>query len=298
MEIIKETKNNGVLTIKEIDYYTAKNMIVKNHYSKKWNSSFGKINIGIFKDNELKGCCVFGNLMNPNSWASITDLGKDKVMELNRMWVSDDLNKNAETVLLSASFRIIQHKFPNIYFIQSFADGRLGCGTVYKAANFKYYGFSKSLFFRHKDTGETFHKVPLENTKRPYGFLVKNSYLLDDKLTPFYVKTYRYIYSLNKKYKPILQEQEYPSYEKGEVETEYTPADTALARLYVMYLNIGANTYAQKALNLIKSTNKEALINNALGESAIKDFLNKKDFYRDKLKVLLTFKSNNDIIEV
>ena len=42
----------GVLVIKEIDKKIAKEIIIKNHYSHKWNTSFGKINIGIYqKDN-------------------------------------------------------------------------------------------------------------------------------------------------------------------------------------------------------------------------------------------------------
>ena len=162
MEIVKNSKNNGILNIKEIDYNVAKHMMINNHYSKKWNTSFGKINVGIFKDEKLMGSAVFGNLMNPNSYKKITDCGKESVVELNRLWISDLLKHNAESILISSCIKIIKNCYKNIKFVQSFADGRLGCGTIYKASNFKYYGYSKSLFFKDLESGEIFHKVPLD----------------------------------------------------------------------------------------------------------------------------------------
>ena len=165
--VIKKSKNNGNLLIKEIDYDVAKKMVVKNHYSHTWNTSFGKINFGIYRGDKLLGCAVYGNLMNPKSTKSITDDGE--IIELNRLWVDDVLGKNTETMFLSATFTIIKNKYPEIVLVQSFADGRLGVGTIYKASNFGYYGKTTSRFF---DNGnETFHKVPLENTKRPKGFI-------------------------------------------------------------------------------------------------------------------------------
>lgn len=265
MEVTKVSKNLGTLIIKEVEYNIAKDIIVKNHYSKKWNTSFGKVNIGIFKDNKLLGVAVFGNLMNPNSHSKITDLGRSSVIELNRLWIDDELGHNAETILLGASFKIIKHSYPHIKFVQSFADGRLGCGTIYKASNFKYYGYSKSLFFEDVETGEVFHKVPLENTKRPQGFLVKNKRYLEGKLKPFYVKTYRYIYPLDKKEKCKLEEKEYPKYEKGIVETVFKHPNSLLCRLYIMYNEIGEYKLRDKCFNeVINELKEKDKINNIM----------------------------------
>jgi len=249
MEIIKKTKNNGVLLLKEITYDVAKKMMLENHYSKKWNTSFGKINIGIFKDGELLGGAVFGNLMNPNSYVKITEEGRESVIELNRMWIDDKLGKNAETVLISQSFKILKKSYPHVKFVQSFADGRLGCGTIYKASNFKYFGYDESLFFEDIETGEVFHKVPLENTKRPQGFLNKNRRYLDKKLKPFYVKTYRYIYPLYKYNDLKLKEKSYPEYNKGMLYTKMNHSIGLLCRLGIMYKEIGDTEYYQKAMN-------------------------------------------------
>lgn len=219
MIIEKNTSNMGTLIIKEIDYSLAKDIIVKNHYSHKWNTSFGKINIGVFKK-EKKDCCIgvatFGNLMNPNSYVNLNSkFTKENVIELNRLWIDDCLGMNAETILLGACWKIIRNDHAEVKAVQSFADGRLGCGTIYKASNFDYYGYTESLFYENIETGETQHKVPMENTKRPDGMIKLNYQFAQGLLRPFLVKTYRYIYPLYKNVKIDLIKKEYPKYEKG-----------------------------------------------------------------------------------
>lgn len=253
-EITKISKNLGTLVMRKIEFQVAKDMIVKNHYSKKWNTSFGKINIGMFKENKLLGVAVFGNLMNTKSYKNISDYGKNSVLELNRLWIDDELGKNAETILISSSFKIIKIDFPNVRFIQSFADGRLGCGTIYKASNFKYFGYEETLFFEDLETGEVFHKIPLENTNRPLGFLGKNAKYLNGKLKPFKVKTYKYIYPLYKSDKIKLKEQCYPKYDKGIIRTNYKHPKSLLARLVIMYNEIGLDKLSEKALQEIKAS--------------------------------------------
>lgn len=277
MEIIKDTKINGTLVIKEIDYDTAKKMMIEKHYSHKWNTSFGKINIGVFKDGRLLGACVFGNLMNPNSHSNISEFGKESVVELNRMWLDDELGKNAETVLISSSFKIIKHCYPDVKFVQSFADGRLGCGTVYKASNFKYFGFDESLFFKDKITEEVFHKVPLENTKRPIGFLCKNRGYLDGNLQAFKVKTFKYIYELYPKCKCKLKQIPYPEYSIGYEDVEFNHPIGLLCRLGIMYKAIGDCKYAKKVYDeLLKYYGKDVIlkeIENQKTNESVKWFL-------------------------
>lgn len=261
MEVIKSTKL-GVLVFREVPTSVAKPMIVENHYSGKWNTSFGKVNVGVFRDDMLLGVAVFGNLMNPNSWRKIADVGPDGVLELNRLWISDELGHNAETLLLGASWRILRSEHPHVKAVQSFADGRLGVGTIYKASNFRYYGFSESLFFEDTETGEVFHKVPLENTKRPKGFLGKNRRYLDGKLRPFKVKTYRYIYPLYRNTKILLDERPYPEYEKGERTVEFAHPNSLVARLAVMYRAVGDSVYASKCEALVTQEDLEKAKNN------------------------------------
>jgi hypothetical protein len=211
--IIKEK----TLIFKEVDKKTSEKMMVENHYSHKWNKGlFGKINIGIFENDILLGIASFGYPMNPKSYKNISvDFVQENLLELNRLWIDDTLGKNAESILLSVSWKILKSEYPRVKAIQSFADGRLGCGTIYKATNFKYYGYRESLFFENIEDGLTYHKVPMENTATPSGMIKLNTLMIQGKLKPFIVKTYRYIMILNKNIKIDLIEQPYPIYEKG-----------------------------------------------------------------------------------
>lgn len=271
----RKTKNNGVLRIKEIPYELAKKICLEKHYSKKWNATFGVINIGIFKEgvDDCLGVASFGRLMNPNSYKSISEnITADQILELNRLWVDDRLIHNAETVFLSLSFKYIKRYYNHIKMIQSFADGRLGCGTIYKAANFNYYGYHKTLFFEDvRDIKKTYHKAPFENTSRLIPMIARNISLAEGSLRAFYVKTYRYIYIIDKRYKKNikLQEKPYPEYEKGkEYVDNYKQTLSVMARVYM-------------ALRLVKDEFQEE-------KKIIRNYI--KDNYGDK--------SNEDLKEI
>lgn len=264
-EVVKNSKSLGILVIKPIYRELAKQMIVKNHYSNKWNNSFGAINYGIYRDDVLLGVAVYGNMMNCNAHSHIITTGQDSIIELNRLWISDVLGKNAESILISASFKLMRVQHPKIKFIQSFADGRLGCGTIYKATNFQYYGYTKSLFFENTESGEVTHKVPMENTARPTTFLSKNAQFLDGKMTNFYVKTYRYIYTLDRDGlkkkngiivddpRVLLKSEPYPEYDKGIIPvSNYVPSFPMMVRLYIMFDAIQIDEYSKKVLDYLK----------------------------------------------
>ena len=104
--------------------------------------------------------------------------------------------------------------------VQSFADGRLGCGTIYKATNFKYFGFHKTLFYENKITGEITHEVIMNNANHT-GIVRMNRQWCEGNLKPFVVNTYRYIYPL-KKINFKIKEKPYPEYNIGkQYLTEY-----------------------------------------------------------------------------
>lgn len=275
------------LCFKEIDYETSKEMIIKNHYSHKWNTAFGKINIGVFENDELLGVAVFGNLMNPNSFKNFNDdFEKDSVIELNRLWVDDRLGGNTETILMKASFDIIRKKYKHIKAIQSFADGRLGCGTIYKAMNFNYYGYSETLFYENIENGETYHKVPMENTARPDGMIKLNYMWVKKILKPFKVKTYKYIYPLYKDVKIKYQEQEYPKYDKGLVYLDdYEHRKELVKRAFVLSYILGYDKEFDElkkhvSLDDIQETIKERTIleiaKNRKVEEKLKELENEK----------------------
>ena len=283
----------GGLLFFEINRDEAKEMIIKNHYSHKWNTSFGKINIGVFKESEPKKClgvASFGNMMNPQSYNSISnDINIENIIELNRLWVDDCLGKNTETLLLSACWSIFRNKYPQIKVVQSFADGRLGCGTIYKAASFKYYGYTESLFYENLLTGETQHKVPMENTSRPQGMTKLNKEFCEGILKPFKVKTYRYLFLLDKKVKIKLKELPYPEYSKGLVYLDdYQHNYKLIFRAWCLSYLLDKNEYCKVFEEYCKKHFNEDFILQAKTETktnkSILDICNKKNIL-EKLNI-------------
>ena len=219
LQIIKHTSSLGSLVIKVIDKSLAKEMVIKNHYSHKWNDGgFGKFNFGIFKidePNKCLGCSVFGYMKNPKAKIFEHPNPHAWICELNRLWVDYTLGKNTETIFISASIKLLRKLDPNIVAVQSFADGRLGCGTIYKAANFKYYGFHHTRFLKNIRTSEMVHEQLFTNTTSPKGYIRNNIACLLGDMEGFPVRTYRYIYPLSKHFRFKLPELPYPEYNKG-----------------------------------------------------------------------------------
>jgi hypothetical protein len=239
MVIRKETKNLGNVLIKAVDKALAKEVIVKNHYSHKWlDSGFGRFNYGIFREEKPDDClgvAVYGLMKNPKARIFTHPNSKAWMCELNRMWIDDCLGHNAETLLIAASLKLLRRADPTIVAVQSFADGRLGCGTIYKAANFKYYGYHHTRFMANTRTGEFVHEQIFTNSTSPSGYLRANiSYLIGDFKT-FQVKTYRYIYPFCKHFKFKSPELPYPEYDKGMQPVEWV-RNTTVIKDNIVYL--------------------------------------------------------------
>ncbi|GIZ14143.1 hypothetical protein [Capnocytophaga catalasegens] len=218
---IVQSNTMGNLVIKRVSKEKAKQMIIENHYSHKWNNaSFGLFNYGIFRehyeaDNECLRVAVYGYMMHPKAHYFTHPNPMAMMLELNRMWISDELGKNAETILISRSLKLLREDCLNCVAVQSFADGRLGCGTIYKAANFKYFGGHKTTFVKNKRTGEINHEMNFTRMDSKSIYLRNNlAYLLGD-LEVFQVDTYRYIFPLCKRFRYNKAQQSYPAYNKG-----------------------------------------------------------------------------------
>ena len=116
--------SNGRLYVKEIDRDLANDIIVKNHYSHKF-TGHSYIHLGVYINSELVGCLQYGYAMNPSSGDSIVPgTGNKDYLELNRMWLSDKAPRNSESMAVSCSIKYIRGKYPNVEWIQSFADDR------------------------------------------------------------------------------------------------------------------------------------------------------------------------------
>ena len=218
--ILVQSSTMGNLIIKRVSKDKARELIINNHYSHKMGANHGLYNYGIFRESnqeesECLGVAVYGYMMHPKH-RNFTHPRVDTFMlELNRMWISDVLGKNAESILISRSLRLLKEDCPNCVAVQSFADGRLGCGTIYKAANFRYFGSHKTIFFKNTRTGEISHEMNLTRMDSKSTYLRNNlAYLLGD-FEIFQVDTYRYIFPLSKHFVYNKPQQPYPEYKRG-----------------------------------------------------------------------------------
>jgi len=123
--------------IAQIDYKTAMNVIVREHYLRR--KAPCSVAFGLFKENTLLGVICYGT---PSSAPLRSGIAgpqfANNVIELTRLWVSDDVPKNGESFLIG---RTIKHSGKEI--IVSFAEINQGhIGTVYQATNWLYTGLS------------------------------------------------------------------------------------------------------------------------------------------------------------
>jgi len=197
--IIGIKKDN--LMLKKIEYYKASNIIIKNHYSHKTATrSHTLLNIGIYLNDKCIGAMQYGYAMNPLSCTSIvSDTKVDEYYELNRLWIDDIAGKNTESQVIGMSFRLIKEVNPKIKWIQSFADGRVGVGTIYQATNFLYCGSHKQKFVSFN--GETHHIGKFTNKQKTFGRMFGN---LLPTLPNNEYQQYRYIYFLDKEWEKKL----------------------------------------------------------------------------------------------
>lgn len=198
--------------VREIDRNLANEIIVNNHYSKKFYAA-SYIHLGVFIDGVLRGVLQFGFAMNPASAGSVvTGTEGDQYLELNRMWLSDEAPRNSESMAISRAIKFIKRKYKKVKWIQSFADERCNCfGVVYQAANFRYYGEHNATFW-YLDN-EVYHNSLM--TRDPK--LSKAAARLQSNkqnAVPHTFRQFRYIYWIDHSWKRrcTLDEQPYPKH--------------------------------------------------------------------------------------
>jgi hypothetical protein len=205
---------NAAFYVKEIDRKKANEIIVKNHYSKKYyNATY--IHLGVWIKNELLGILQFGYAMNPASCSSVVENTQiDEYLELNRMWLDDKAQRNSESMAISYSMKYIKNKYPKIKWVQSFADERCGgFGIVYQSANFEFYGEHIATFWTLNN--EVYHNSLMTrnpNLSKSAAYLQANKELA----TSENLRQFRYIYWIDTKAKKnvLLKQQPYPKHYK------------------------------------------------------------------------------------
>lgn len=212
--------------VREVDRDFANDVIVKNHYSRKYYAA-SYIHLGIY-DPDFIGVLQYGYAMNPASQGSVVGgTAQDEYLELNRMWIDDAAPPNTASRAISYSIKYIKRKHRKVRWIQSFADERCGrFGVVYQAANFGYFGKHVSRFWVLD--GTVYHKSLMErdpSLSRAAAYLQRHA----DEAEDHEFAQFRYLYFIDQRAKADCRYPELP-YPK------HTDADVEAAAAFEAYL--------------------------------------------------------------
>lgn len=158
------------LELIECEKRAADEIISRYHYSKKpTKNSF--CSLLVMRRGVSLGAIQLGYGIRPK----IKSGDSDTIREFDRMWLSDELPRFTETVILSMLHRFIAHRFPEIETLVSYADTSAGnTGTIYRAAGYKEEGKVKADFYILA-TGERVHPVSMwhRHGTRAWNFMVQ-----------------------------------------------------------------------------------------------------------------------------
>lgn len=122
--------------VKLIPCETAKEYIIKNHYSHGCHNAPSPC-YGLYDNGELIGVLMFATPCSENVRASIFgEQYKDNVIELHRLHILDVTPKNTESWFISKCLKMLLIDRPQTWGVISFSDTTQGHeGTIYKATN-------------------------------------------------------------------------------------------------------------------------------------------------------------------
>lgn len=159
----------------EIGNADADRIIAAHHYSGKATSN-RFASLGVYYNGAIEGAIQLGYGIRPkmkHTWGD--DVTAENSREFDRMWLSDTCPKFSETIVLSCLRRYLKHKFPQIKYLISYADGSVGnVGTIYKAGNYKLCGSIKADFYI-LPSGERVHPVTMWHRHRSRAWALMQS---------------------------------------------------------------------------------------------------------------------------
>lgn len=146
--------------VKSIDKYLCKEWLLYKHYAKRIPSiSYA---FGLFQ-NDLVGVCTFGS---PPSRALCVGVcgekNANKVYELNRLCVNDNLEKNVLSFFVSTCLKLLNKEL----IIVSYADTSMNHnGYIYQATNWIYTGLSAKRTERYDINNPNKHSKTVTEKK-------------------------------------------------------------------------------------------------------------------------------------
>lgn len=124
------------MIVEPITAKRAAEMVVEHHYLHRRPPISHAY--GLFNHGEMVGVVTYGTPASRHLQKSACPTDPSAVIELNRLWVSDEMPKNTESWFVSRSLKLLPPKI-----VVSYADTReQHYGYVYRALNFRYAGWT------------------------------------------------------------------------------------------------------------------------------------------------------------
>lgn len=126
----------SIIEIKRLDASTARAVVEREHYLHRKPSVVAAF--GLWEGENLEGVVTFGIPASRHLMMSVCPSDPALIVELNRLWVSDSMPRNTESMFVAKALKEMP---PRI--VVSFADTTMGhMGYVYRAMNFHYAGWT------------------------------------------------------------------------------------------------------------------------------------------------------------
>ena len=124
------------LSVVSLSATVARTVAEREHYMhRKPAVSFA---YGLMSGTDLVGVCTFGTPASRHLQMGACPSDPARVIELNRLWVHDDMPKNTESWFVSRSLHLLPSRI-----VVSYADTVQGhMGHMYRACNFRYAGWT------------------------------------------------------------------------------------------------------------------------------------------------------------
>lgn len=185
-------------TIEKVSAKIVRPIIEKYHYTKSFYCGT-RYSYGLFKEGVLVGVICYGPPHSHTLKSSIAGKTyKNRVLELNRLWIADSEPKNTESWFISRSMKLLK----SCDILVSFADPSQGhLGIIYQATNWIYTGMGQNttVLVPKCATGHPLSAIYGHKKKdliRMYGEENLERRKINGK--------HRYIYILNRKQKKLI----------------------------------------------------------------------------------------------
>lgn len=161
----------------EVQRSVIKNFIEQHHYSGSINGVQSTFHFAMYRNNELVGAMIYGNLAMANAWKKY-GTNANEVIELRRLVLIDDTPKNTESFFIGWTLRWLKQN-TKIKTVVSYADPNYGHeGIIYQATNFRLVGkTSKTKVIMHN--GKKYHdktiRTKYKGELKPFAKRIKDA---------------------------------------------------------------------------------------------------------------------------